>query len=206
MVITSVEFIKSAVKPGQYPALDLPEVAFAGRSNVGKSSLLNVLVNRKRLARTSTTPGRTQLINFFLVNEALVLVDIPGYGYAKVPDSVRRQWKPMVEAYLSTRKNLAAVVLILDARRLPSAGDVTLAQWLQHYHIPIIRVLTKCDKLSRGRQREGQRRIAAALSLAEADLIPFSAKTRLGRTRLWRALAEQAGLAAGSEQPLEPQL
>ncbi len=118
MIVKSTEFIKSAVKPGQYPDSDLPEIAFAGRSNVGKSSLINVLVNRKNLVRTSSTPGRTQLINFFDVNGRFTLVDLPGYGFAKVPLAVKKEWGPMMEAYFATRENLRGVVLILDIRRV----------------------------------------------------------------------------------------
>ena len=123
MLIKSAQFITSAVKPSQYPASTFPEVAFAGRSNVGKSSLLNVLVNRKRLVKTSKTPGRTQLINFFLVNQTLSLVDLPGYGYAKVPEAIKRSWGPMIETYLSERKALTSVVLIMDIRRLPKEHE-----------------------------------------------------------------------------------
>ena len=123
MIVKSTEFIKSAAKPAHYPPADLPEIAFAGRSNVGKSSLINCLVNRKGLVRTSSTPGRTQLINFFDVNGEFVLVDLPGYGYAKVPLAVKKEWGPMMEAYLSSRDTLAGVVLILDIRREPSPED-----------------------------------------------------------------------------------
>ena len=116
MVITSAEFVKSAVKPAQYPSAALPEIAFTGRSNVGKSSLINTLVNRKRLVKTSSTPGRTQLINFFIINKTISFVDLPGFGYAKVPSSVRNSWGPMLETYLSTRKTLKGTVLIMDIR------------------------------------------------------------------------------------------
>ena len=119
MHIKSAEFVTSAVKPDQYPPESLPEIAFAGRSNVGKSSLINTLINRRRLVKTSSRPGRTQLLNFFIINDAFHMVDLPGYGYAKVPESVRRQWGPMIERYLTDRQTLRAVVLIVDTRRTP---------------------------------------------------------------------------------------
>src|SRR5512142_71420 len=136
LIIKSTEFIKSATKPANYPVASLPEIAFAGRSNVGKSSLINVLVNRKNLVRTSSTPGRTQLINFFTVNGEFTLVDLPGYGFAKVPLSVKKGWGPMVETYLSTRENLRGVVLILDIRRVPGAEERQMLDWLRAYGIP----------------------------------------------------------------------
>ena len=134
MIIKSSEFVTSAVKPSQYPEALHPEAAFAGRSNVGKSSLINTLVNRKRLVKTSSTPGRTQLINFFSVNDRLSLVDLPGYGYAKVPASVTRNWGPMIETYLKGRETLKAVVLIMDVRRIPRIEEQNFIDWLALYH------------------------------------------------------------------------
>jgi len=157
MKVTSAEFIKSATKPSEYPGGNFPEVAMAGKSNVGKSSLINVLVNRKNLAKTSSSPGRTQMINFFRVNGKISLADLPGYGYAKVPLEVRKTWKPMVESYLQTRQEIRLVVLILDARRGTSPDDLALLDWLDYHGIPCIIVLTKADKLSqieRARQKK----------------------------------------------------
>jgi GTP-binding protein len=188
MIIRSAEFIKSAYTPAHYPPASGPEIAFAGRSNVGKSSLINALLNRKKLAKTSNTPGRTQSINFFRINDAFCFVDIPGYGYAKVPMAVRRRWAPMVETYLAKRQNLAAVVMIMDIRRMPGPEDQTLAEWLAHYHIPTLFVLTKADKLKRSKQISQKKQIADTLDIGPEDLILFSAKTRLGRNRLWEAL------------------
>ncbi len=190
MQIKTADFIKSAVRPSQYPAGDAPEIAFIGRSNVGKSSLINTLVNRKRLARTSATPGRTQLINFFSINEAVIFVDLPGYGYARVPEPVKKKWGPMIETYLSGRSNLKGVVLILDIRRTPGPGEFVLADWLRHYHISFITVLTKADKLSRAKQQTRKRLIAGHLSASEEQLILFSARTRAGRQKLWQAIEE----------------
>lgn len=188
MIIKSAEFVTSAVKPSQYPDWNLPEIAFAGRSNVGKSSLINTLLNRKNLVKTSSTPGRTQLINFFCINDDTGFVDIPGYGYAKVPVSVKKGWGAMIETYLSTRKNLKGVVLILDLRRTPGPEDITFMNWMSHYNIPFIRVLTKADKLSRAQQLKRQVIIANALLLGKNDLILFSAKSGTGKKAVWDAI------------------
>ncbi len=188
MQIKSAEFIKSATRPAQYPPAQLPEIAFAGRSNVGKSSLINTLVNRKHLVKTSSTPGRTQLINFFDINQQIVFVDLPGYGYAKVPQSVRKKWGPMIETYLSRRITLRAVVAIMDIRRTPQQEELNLLGWLSHYAISAIVVLTKTDKLSKSKSAQQYRRIAETLTLNPDDLILFSAKTRRGRDTLWKAI------------------
>ncbi len=135
MLIKSAEFITSATKPSQYPPVKFPEVAFAGRSNVGKSSLINTLVNRKRLVKTGSTPGRTQLINFFDINSDIIFVDLPGYGYAKVPATVRKKWGPMIETYLSTRKILKGVVVIMDIRRSPRQEEHDLIDRLKYFSI-----------------------------------------------------------------------
>jgi len=192
MIVKSAEFITSAVKPEQYPEARLPEVAFAGRSNVGKSSLINTLVNRKRLVKTSSTPGRTQLINFFSVNDSLCLVDLPGYGYAKVPAAVRRKWGPMIETYLKGRTTLAAVVLILDIRRVPGLEEQNFIDWLKLYQRTPILVQTKADKLSKTKQKKQRQAFGAALGVEESELMLFSAKSRLGKTAVWSAIAKAA--------------
>jgi GTP-binding protein len=188
MIITSAEFVKSAVKPHQYPPAVLPEIAFAGRSNVGKSSLINTLINRKRLVKTSSTPGRTQLINFFNINQAFSFVDLPGYGYAKVPNSVKKTWGPMVETYLTTRKTLKGVVAILDIRRMPGIEELNLIDWLQHYNIPIVLTLTKADKLSKTKQIKQHLAVSGQLAVGQKDLILFSAKSRLGKEAVWNKI------------------
>jgi len=185
VIIKSSEFITSAVKPSQYPQTGLPEIAFAGRSNVGKSSLINRLINRKRLVKTSSTPGRTQLVNFFMINSALVFVDLPGYGYAKVPASVKKTWGPMIETYLSTRETLQGVVLIMDLRRIPGLEELNFINWLNHYDIPTILVLTKADKLSKTKRTKQILAISKALSINKDNLVLFSAKTGLGKERVW---------------------
>ncbi len=188
MHIKSAEFITSAVKPSQYPSGELPEIAFAGRSNVGKSSLINTLLNRKRLVKTSSTPGRTQLINFFNINDKFGFVDIPGYGYAKVPASVKKKWGPMIETYILKRETLKGVVVILDIRRKPGPEDISMIDWLMHHHISTILVQTKADKLSKGKQSKQKKIIADTLSMNQEDLILFSAKSRLGKEKVWRAI------------------
>lgn len=191
VIIKTTQFIKSAVKPGQYPAGDLPEIAFVGRSNVGKSSLINVLTNRKNLVRTSSTPGRTQLINFFEVNSRFTLVDLPGYGFARVPLAVKKEWGPMVETYLSTRRSLKGVVLILDIRRIPVAEDRLMLQWLTSYEIPAILVVTKCDKVSRNERAKQAAVIARTLGVGKEELCFFSALTREGRDEIWERIEER---------------
>jgi len=186
MKVLSAEFVKSATKPSEYPPGNLPEVAIAGKSNVGKSSLINTLVNRKNLAKTSSQPGRTQTLNFFRVNGDLSLVDLPGYGFAKAPLEVRRAWKPMVETYLQTREAIRLVILILDSRRGLSPDDSTLLDWLEYHEIPVLIVLTKADKLSqfeRARQRKG---LAAVPLLEDMPMVFFSAMTGEGREELWK--------------------
>jgi GTP-binding protein len=198
MKILSAEFVLSAKEPAHYPPAVLPEIAFAGRSNVGKSSLINTLLNRKKLARTSNTPGRTQEINFFRVNDRFAFVDLPGYGYAKVPESIRKQWGPMVETFLRVRETLRLVVLILDIRRDPSEEDLQLIHWLPFYQIPFLIVLTKTDKVSNNEFADRRRRIVEKLNLpAETPLVAFSAKTGAGKESLWREIRKAVEADAG---------
>lgn len=188
MIIKSAEFVTSAVKPDQYPAPDMPEIAFVGRSNVGKSSLINVLVNRKGLVKTSNTPGRTQLVNFFRVNDAMILVDLPGYGYARVPKAIKKSWGPLVETYFKRRDNLKGAVLLMDIRRMPRPEETSLVEWLWQLHIPSLLVLTKADKFSRSQQIQQRVTIAKTLGIDIDSLILFSAKTRMGRAAVWEAI------------------
>jgi GTP-binding protein len=202
MHIHQTIFIKSAVKPVDYPAVELPEIAFAGRSNVGKSSLINVLVERKALVRTSSTPGRTQLINFFNVTGvpfSLTLVDLPGYGYAKVPLDVKKQWGPMMERYLSGRESLRGVVLILDIRRIPSDEDLQMLDWLRSYQRRPIIVLTKCDKVTRNERAKQTAAIAAKLQMDKTLLVHFSALSKDGRDAVWQAI--QAAVEQEADTP-----
>lgn len=152
---------------------------------MGKSSLINTLINRKRLVKTSSTPGRTQLINFFIINKAFLFVDLPGYGYAKVPASVKKSWGPMVETYLSTRKTLQGVVLIMDIRRKPGLQELNFIEWLDYYSISRILILTKIDKLSKTKQIKQRLLIEKVLGEDKSDLILFSAKSRRGKDAVW---------------------
>jgi GTP-binding protein len=190
MKIISAEFISSATRPSEYPPGSFPEVAIAGKSNVGKSSLINTLVNRKNLAKTSSRPGRTQLINFFLVNGEISLADLPGYGYAKVPHQVRKTWKPMVESYLQTRQEIRLVILILDARRGASPDDLALLDWLDYHKIPSLIVLTKADKLSQIERARQKKALAEISLLSGKPLSFFSAVTGEGKEQLWRLIRE----------------
>lgn len=191
MRITSAEFVVSAATADQFPRDGLPEVAFAGRSNVGKSSLINRLLGRRDLARTSSTPGRTRLINFYKVNGALYFVDLPGYGYARVPRAMREAWGKLVEGYLASRKELAGVVCIVDARHPPMPADREVVEFLEGIGRPALIVLTKADKVPPGQRRAMRERAALAMGLADPPTpIAFSAVTGEGVRELWAALAE----------------
>ncbi|PKN71688.1 MAG: YihA family ribosome biogenesis GTP-binding protein [Deltaproteobacteria bacterium HGW-Deltaproteobacteria-12] len=189
MKIATAQFVKSAVWPDQYPPATMPEIAFVGRSNVGKSSLINTIVGKKNLAKTSNTPGRTQLINFFSINETLSFVDLPGYGFAKVSQSVKKDWGDMIATYLKERSSLALVVLILDIRRDPSDDDLSLRDWLEGYRIPYLYILTKADKLSNNQAINRRRIIEKNLHIsAGVKPILFSAVTQKGKSEIWQAL------------------
>ena len=185
-------FIKSAFDKSHYPPPDRPEIAFAGKSNVGKSSLINVIVNRKKMARTSSTPGRTQALNFFSVgNDRLYLVDLPGYGFARVPLKVKASWGKMVELYLKSRKSLRAVVVIMDIRRDISPDDRALIDWLFEYNITLIPVFTKSDKLKKQKRAARLRELKKDLSSISPERpILFSAHTREGREEVWKRIEE----------------
>lgn len=190
MKILSAEFLASAVSPQHYPQQPLPEVAFAGRSNVGKSSLINTLVHRKNLVKTSATPGKTRAINFFCINQRFLFVDLPGYGYARVPQEVKASWRPMVETYLRQRETLRGVVHIVDVRHPPTAQDKQLREWLLHHHRPLITVATKADKLKASQRAAHLVTVRHHLALPEQEpLVLFSAHNHEGRLLLWRYLA-----------------
>lgn len=191
MKITSAEFLKSAFAAKDWPDERLPEIAFLGRSNVGKSSLLNSLLKRKGLARTSNTPGRTQSINFFRVNNAFFFVDLPGYGYAKVSKAMRAGWGKMAEEYLAEREELVLSVQLVDARHEPSALDRELNDWLLFNNKPHIVVATKADKLSANKLLSSIKVIKAAMS--ESRVLTYSSVSGKGRDEVWDHLLEAVG-------------
>jgi GTP-binding protein len=182
------EHITSAARPEQFPAESLPEIAFLGRSNVGKSSLLNCLTGKKGLAFTSSKPGCTQMINFFRVNGEMHFVDLPGYGYARVPLEVKARWKSLIESYLLKRNTLSAVVVLLDSRRGWMDQDRELKSWLEHQSIPFLVVATKIDKLNQKEQHRSLTSITKELSGSE--LFPFSAVTGRGAREIWQAISK----------------
>lgn len=188
----------SAVKYDQYPVGGLPEIAMAGRSNVGKSSLINKFLGRRNLARTGNTPGKTQTLNFYRVNDAWFLVDLPGYGYAKVAKTVNAQWGPMMETYLKKRESLRAVIQIVDIRHAPSTEDIEMQEWLRTMEVPTMVVATKVDKISRGQWPKHLNVIAKALEIPDVSLIlPFSAESGVGVKELHEAFQEILGETCG---------
>lgn len=186
MKVNSSDFIISAVGPDQYPDDALPEIALAGRSNVGKSSLINKMINRKNLARTSSTPGKTQHMNYYLINEMMYFVDFPGYGYAKVSKTQRATWGKMVEKYLAERDTLRLVLLIVDLRHPPTSNDKMMFDWLKHYDLPMCVVATKADKIPKSRWQKHIKIMKQELGVLSGDnFIPFSSEIGLGKDELW---------------------
>lgn len=191
MKVKNAELDRVAVKPDQYPCDGLPEIAFAGRSNVGKSSLFNTLVNRKKLARVSQSPGKTRTINFYVINDRFRIVDLPGYGYAKVSKSVSQQWGPMIEKYLASRSELVKVVQLVDSRHEPSKQDVQMYEWLKYYGMDGIVVATKSDKISRNELAKNIALIRKTLKMASEDkVIAVSSLKKTGYEELWEILEE----------------
>lgn len=191
MKIFKSEFEKGAVKPKDFIRDGRPQIAFAGRSNVGKSSLINSLLSRKTLARTSKTPGRTQQINFFNINDAFYFVDLPGYGFAKVPKRVKEKWDAMIVNYIKDNPDLAVVISIVDARHEPSAQDQQMADWLWNYEIPFVVAATKADKISRGKMARQKQIISKTLSLGNPKaVLAYSSKTGQGRKELWSVIEQ----------------
>jgi len=203
MKIKQTEFVISAVGPSQYPDGGLPEIALAGRSNVGKSSLINRMLLRRNLARTSQQPGKTQTLNYYRINEDLFFVDFPGYGYARVSKSEREAWGKMIERYLRGREPLKLVLQLVDVRHPPSADDVRMHEWLSHYGIPMAVVATKADKVSRSQWPKHLKIVRQSLRLpGHVPLVLFSSETGQGRDELWSIIEQAAGLAGNS--PSEP--
>jgi GTP-binding protein len=190
MVIRSAEFIKSGLKVSHFPQTSLPEIAFAGRSNVGKSSLINTLAGRRALVRTSRTPGQTRTLNFFLINQKIVLVDLPGYGFSRAPKEVIRSYQEAMTAYLKTRPNLVLVILLLDIRRLPSPADKDFFYLVQSCGRDLLVVLTKSDTLGRTTWKKAWKGISVDLGDPGVQPIFFSARTGQGRDEIWTAIEQ----------------
>lgn len=181
---SEVRFLKSVYRLSQLPEPEYPEISFAGRSNVGKSSLINCLLNRKNLVKTSSKPGKTQSLNYFLVSDSLYLVDLPGYGYAKVPQKVQAQWRRLITAYLENRRTLRCVVVIIDIRHSLKLQDLDLVRWLRNKEKPFLLVYTKQDKLSRNERRKQTAALDAGFGVSEENRVLFSAKTGEGKAKL----------------------
>lgn len=193
MEVHNVELTISAVKPEQYPDKNFPEIALAGRSNVGKSSLINTLINRKNYARTSSQPGKTQTLNFYNVEEQLYFVDVPGYGYAKVSQKEREKWARMIETYFSTRQELRGTINLVDARHEPSELDVQMIEFLHYYNIPVLVVGTKIDKIPKSKRNKVESQIKKKMHLNKNDhLVLFSAVDKTGKKEVWDWIEKMA--------------
>lgn len=191
MKVTKAEIVISAVKPEQYPKERLPHFVLAGRSNVGKSSFINKMINRKSLARTSSKPGKTQTLNFYLINDGIYFVDVPGYGFAKAPKTEREAWGKMIETYMTTSTNLRAVLLIVDLRHPPSNDDVRMYEFVKHYEKPVIVVATKSDKIPKGKWQKHINIVKKTLNMDETDqLLLFSSETGEGKDKAWGILKQ----------------
>lgn len=192
MKVTEAELVISAVRQEQYPEGHLPEIALAGRSNVGKSSFINKMINRKALARTSSKPGKTQTLNFYKIENKLYFVDVPGYGFAKVSKKEREKWGQMIEAYMTSRKQLKTVVLIVDVRHPPTNDDCLMYNFLKYYKIPCIVVATKADKIPKGKWASHLKTAKETLNLEREDeIILFSSETGEGKDKVWASLMER---------------
>lgn len=186
MKISSARFVESVFNSGDLPKPYMAEIAFSGRSNVGKSSLINTLLNRKGVAKTSSSPGKTQSINFIEINNSLFFVDLPGYGYAKVPVSVKKTWQHLIEGYLKNRSTLRLIIFIIDARRAPREEEALFADWLDMHGIPFMVVLTKIDKIKRSMRQNALNSWKKFLNID--DIFSFSAVTGEGRDKIWREI------------------
>ncbi len=186
MIIRKAEFLISAVKKEQYPNTGVPEIAFAGKSNVGKSSMINALVNRRNLAKTSSQPGKTQTLNFYNINDEFNFVDLPGYGYAKVSKAEQAKWVDMIDLYLHSRQELKEVILLVDIRHEPGRNDLLMYEWIKNFGFKGYIIATKADKLSKSQQIKSLNNIKKTLQIKDVDLIyPFSSTSKLGVEEIW---------------------
>jgi GTP-binding protein len=204
MKVNQAEFIISAVGPSQYPTDALPEIALAGRSNVGKSSLINRMINRKNLARTSSKPGKTQQLNYYRINSDLYFVDLPGYGYAQVSKTEREKWGKFIEAYLTKREPLKLILHIIDLRHPPTKDDQAMYDWLKHNGLPVCVVTTKADKIPKSKWQKHMKIIRETLEMDKTDpIIMFSSELGLGKDELWQLIEQHIGYAdpAGKVEP-----
>ena len=191
MNVTKAEMIITAGLSSQFPVHDMPEIAFAGKSNVGKSSLLNAMLNRKALARTSSQPGKKQTINFYNVQDTYMFVDLPGYGYAKVSKTDRERWGKLIEGYLEKREQLKKIILLIDIRHEVGNNDKMMYDWIKHYHNEVIVVATKMDKIKRSQVQKHLSMIRKGLNLMPEDkLVGFSSETKQGKEELWKIIEE----------------
>ncbi|MCO6542828.1 MAG: YihA family ribosome biogenesis GTP-binding protein [Lactobacillus sp.] len=192
MQIKTLKMDLSAVSATQYPTEGYPEIALLGRSNVGKSSLINTLVQRKKFARTSSTPGKTRTLNFYQINEAFYLVDVPGYGYAKVSKKQRAEFGVMIEEYLTTRQPLKGVIILVDGRRAPTADDISMYQFVSYYHLPTLVVATKMDKVKGNQWNKTISAVNKTLNLNQTDQLQlFSSQTKSGQAEVWQWIENQ---------------
>ncbi|MEK8131323.1 ribosome biogenesis GTP-binding protein YihA/YsxC [Paenibacillus filicis] len=205
MKVNQAEFIISAVGPSQYPVDALPELALAGRSNVGKSSLINRMINRKNLARTSSKPGKTQQLNYYRINQDLYFVDLPGYGYAQVSKTEREKWGKFIEAYLRGREELKLVLQIIDLRHPPSKDDQAMYNWLKHNGVPVCIVSTKADKIPKSKWQKHAKIVRETLGADKNDpFILFSSELGLGKDELWSVIEQYIGYGVADETAGEP--
>ncbi|MCY9807502.1 ribosome biogenesis GTP-binding protein YihA/YsxC [Lentilactobacillus senioris] len=192
MDVHNVELTISAVAPKQYPSGNLPEIALVGRSNVGKSSLTNTLINRRSFARTSSQPGKTQTLNFYQIEQQLYFVDVPGYGYAKVSKVEREKWGQMIETYLTSRDQLKGVITLVDGRHAPTEDDIAMHEWLNYYNIDTLVVATKMDKIAKGKWNKQEKIIRQSLDMSGAEpLVLFSAVSKTGKDAVWDWIEER---------------
>lgn len=188
MKVTKAEIVTSGVSDAHFPRGNTPEIALAGRSNVGKSSFINKIIGRKNLVRTSSKPGKTQTLNFYTINDLFYFVDVPGYGYAKVSKSEREKWGKMMEDYFETRKQLRAVVLVVDIRHKPTQEDIQMFDYITHLEIPIIVIATKLDKITKNKRAQHIKQIKTSFEADDITIIPFSAETNENKDLAWKEI------------------